>query len=51
LSGIAGLERKLGKMQVNMLVHYSHALRNLPSFSAIYAKSSDQNPLELLAIL
>jgi hypothetical protein len=39
------------KMQVNALGYYSQAPRNLPNFSAIYAKSSDQNPLELLAIL
>jgi hypothetical protein len=40
-----------GKMQVNALVYYSQVPKNLPSFSAIYTKSSDQNPLELLAIL
>jgi hypothetical protein len=42
---------EIGEMQVNALGYYSQALRNLPSFSAIYAKSSDPNPLELLAIL
>jgi hypothetical protein len=39
------------KMQVNALNYYSQTLRKLASFSAVYAKSSDENPLEPLAIL
>jgi hypothetical protein len=48
LSAIAGLQGKVVKMQVNMLIHCSWALSFLPSFSAIYARSVDQTTLELL---